>query len=220
MIPWLAVIGIGEDGLDGLSPAARALVEQAEVLVGGQRHLTMIPDSVGAAERLVWGTPFPNGVARVLERRGRRTCVLASGDPMWFGIGSVLARNLPAEDMLIVPQAGAFSLAAARLGWAIHECAAVTVHGRPLELINLHLAENAKLLILSEDGRSPARVAELLRQAGYGPSRMVVFERLGGAHERCLEGLAAEWEADCHDLNTIAVECHAGAGTRGLSRLA
>ena len=110
MRPWLAVVGIGDDGMAGLAPAGRALVETAEVLVGGARHLEMAPDT--AAERLFWERPIERTIAAIERRRGRRVTVLASGDPMWHGIGVTLARRFPREEMTILPQASAFSLSA------------------------------------------------------------------------------------------------------------
>jgi precorrin-6Y C5,15-methyltransferase (decarboxylating) len=219
MTAWLSVIGIGDDGLDGLSPAARAIIDTAEVLVGGARHLAMVPP--GAAERFEWQQPFAGSIAAIAKHRGRRLVVLASGDPMWYGAGAVLARHFPREEMTIVPHPGAFSLAAARLGWAIADCALLSLHGRPLDTLRLHLAEGRRALILSEDGATPAAVARLLTDAGWGPSRITVLEHLGGPAEAIGNVTAAEWgERRVADLNTIALECHAAPGARGLSRLA
>lgn len=219
MTAWLTIVGIGDDGLDGLSPAARVLVETAEILVGGDRHLTMAPP--GAAERLPWRQPFAESIAAIAARRGRRVVVLASGDPMWFGAGAVLARHFPRGEMTVVPHPGAFSLAAARLGWAVAECAFISLHGRPLDALRLHLAENRRILILSEDGATPTAVARLLAESGWGPSRLSVFEHLGGRVEACHNGPAQEWgKRKVADLNTIALECHGAPGTQGLPRLA
>lgn len=215
MTPWLSVIGIGEDGLAGVSPAARTLIEGAEVLAGGARHLAMIPP--GAAERLPWPSPFATGVEEILARRGRAVCVLASGDPMWFGIGATLARHVDPAEMTVLPHPGAFSLAAARMLWPLHEAAALTVHGRPIEALALHLRPGARLLVLSEDGRSPSLIADLLRTHGYGDSRMTVFEHLGGAAEARTDAAACDWEAETADLNTVAVLCRAAPGVRVLS---
>jgi precorrin-6B C5,15-methyltransferase / cobalt-precorrin-6B C5,C15-methyltransferase len=219
MKPWLVVIGIGEDGLAALSPAARALVETAETLIGGERHLAMVPSA--AAERLVWQSPLSDTVGMIAARRGRRVVVLASGDPLWYGVGVLLARHFPHDEMTILPQPSAFSLAAARLGWAIADCVTLTLHGRPLDTLRLHLAPDRRLLILSEDGTTPRAIAHLLAELGWGASRLTVFEHLGGAREAMLSEEAQYWGERCTaDLNTIALECHAGANARPLSRLA
>ena len=219
MTAWLTIVGIGDDGLAGLSPAARTIVETAETLVGGVRHLAMVPS--GGAERLPWRQPFADSIAAIAARRGRRVVVLASGDPMWFGAGAVLARHFPLAEVTVLPHPGAFSLAAAWLGWGIAECVTISLHGRVLDTLRLHLAENRRLLILSEDGATPAAVARLLSDSGWGPSRLTVFEHLGGPAEAVQSAIAQEWGArQVADLNTIALECRAAPGVRGLPRLA
>ena len=219
MTPWLAVIGIGDDGVAGLSGAARALLDTAETLVGGARHLAMVPP--GAAERLEWCRPLSETIPLITARRGRPVAVLASGDPMWYGVGGMLARTFPREEMTILPKPGAFSLAAARLGWGLADCALLSVHGRPLDALRLHLAPRRRALILAEDGTTPHKVARLLTELGWGPSPMTVFEHLGGAREAKAEAAAEDWnDRDVTDLNTIALECRPGPVARPLSRLA
>lgn len=219
MTRWLSVIGIGEDGFAGLSPAARALVETAEVLVGGARHLAMAPAS--GAERLSWGRPLDRTISAIAARRGRRVAVLASGDPLWHGVGAVLARRFSRDEMTMLPHPGAFSLAASRLCWPLAECAAITLHARPLDGLRLYLAPGRRVLALSEDGGTPAAVAALLTALGWGPSRLTVLSRLGGPREAVFEGEAQCWGGRrAADLNTIAIECRAGPGARPLPRLA
>ena len=217
MTPWLAIVGLGEDGLEGLTPAARALVESAEVLVGGERHLAMVPEDGRA--RLTWTSPLKLLVEEILERRDQRICVLATGDPMAYGIGVTLAKRLPREEMTIIPAPSAFSLAAARLGWSLAETDQLTLHGRPLALLNAYLQPGARLLILSEDGTTPAQVAGVLRERGYGESIITLLEHMGGPKEMIAEGTAADWgEGRTADLNTLAVHCRAGAEAALLPR--
>lgn len=215
MTPWLSIVGLGEDGLAGLTPAARALVDNAETLVGGERHLALVPSS---RERLTWKTPLSLTVDDIAARRGRRVCVLASGDPMWFGIGVTLARRFAREETTIVPHVGAFTLAASRLGWPIADTACLTVHGRSLDLVAPHLAAGARLLVLSEDGDTPWQIAQWLTKRGWGASRIAVLSRMGGPKESCVDGIARGWNAPrSDDLNTLAIECIAEPGTRALS---
>ena len=219
MKPWLAIVGIGEDGLAGLNAAARTLVDTAEILVGGERHLAMVPS--GGGERLTWQRPFSDTIGAIAARRGRRVVVLASGDPSWYGVGAVLARHFPIGEMTILPHPGAFSLAAARLGWAIADCTVLSLHGRPVDTLRLHLAPHRRLLLLSEDGTTPRAVAHLLTELGWGPTRLTVFEHLGGPREAMLSEEAQHWgERQSADLNTIALECRAGPEARPLSRFA
>ena len=206
MSPWLSVVGIGEDGLEALSPAARALVDDAEVLIGGERHLAMLPDD--GRERLAWPSPLAALVDEIAGRKGQRVCVLATGDPQCFGIGVTLAKRIPLPEMTIVPAPSAFSLACARLGWPLAEVETVTLHGRPLALLHPFVQPGARLLILSENATTPGAVAGLLRDRGYGGSRLTVLEHLGGVKERLYEATAETWSAkDVADLNTLAVEC-------------
>ena len=219
MKPWLSVIGIGEDGLSGLPPAARTLIETAEVLVGGARHLGMVPNR--GAERIPWERPLSLTIDTIAARRGTRVAVLASGDPMWYGIGVILSRRFPREEMTIVPQSSAFSLAAARLGWPLADCAAITLHGRLLDSLRLHLAPRQRLLILSENGGTPGAVAQLLTELGWGPSRLTVLAHLGGSRETTVAGEAHSWgDRPVPDLNTIAIACIPGPGARPLSQRA
>jgi precorrin-6Y C5,15-methyltransferase (decarboxylating) len=214
--PWLAVIGIGEDGITGLSPAARTLVETAEAVFGGARHLAMLPP--GSAERHEWCRPLDATLPKIAALRGRRVVVLASGDPMQFGVGAVLARHFPVGEMTVVPRPSAFSLAAARLGWSLAECGQLSLHARPLDNLRLHLAPGRRLLILSQGGGTPVAVGRLLTALGWGPSRLIVLEHLGGAGERMVEAAAQDWgERTVAPLNTIALECRAGPRAQPLS---
>jgi precorrin-6B C5,15-methyltransferase / cobalt-precorrin-6B C5,C15-methyltransferase len=209
---WLSIVGIGEDGLDGVSAAGRRLIEGADLLAGGERHLALIPDD--RRERLPWPTPFSAGIDQLLKQRGRRVCVLASGDPMSYGIGATLARRIPPDEMIVVPAPGAFDLACARMGWARAEVETLTLHGRPLALLHAYLQPGARLLILSENGETPAAVAGLLARRGYGQSRITVLEHMGGPLER-----RRDWpDSAIADLNTIAVECIADPGAPLLPR--
>ena len=218
MSPWLTVIGIGEDGFKGLGRNARHAVLRAARIIGGQRQLDLLPACV-RGERQLWPSPF--SLAPLLARRGEPVCVLASGDPMFYGVGASLARQVPAEEMLILPAPSSVSLAAARLGWALQDVMTLSVVARPLAALNAHLASGVRLLVLSNDGQSPAAIAALLAESGFGPSRLSVFEHLGGAAERRVDGVAHAWlHAAVADLNLVAIDCLADADAPRLSRLA
>ena len=218
MSPWLTVIGIGEDGFKGLGRNARHAVLRAARIIGGQRQLDLLPVCV-RGERQLWPSPF--SLAPLLARRGEPVCVLASGDPMFYGVGASLARQVPAEEMLILPAPSSVSLAAARLGWALQDVMTLSVVARPLAALNAHLASGVRLLVLSNDGHSPAAIAALLVESGFGPSRLSVFEHLGGAAERRVDGVAHAWpHAAVADLNLVAIDCLADADAPSLSRLA
>jgi precorrin-6Y C5,15-methyltransferase (decarboxylating) len=214
MTAWLTVVGIGEDGYAGLGKAARRALLEARLIVGAARQLALLPACIGAP-REPWPSPFE--LAPLLARRGEPVCVLASGDPMFHGVGASLARQLPAEELVVLPAPSCCSLAAARLGWPLQELDVVSLVARPLAALNARVQDGARLLLLSEGGHSPADVAALLRERGFGASRLSVLEHLGGERERRIDGLAAAWSADeVAALNLIAVECVAGDGVRGL----
>ncbi|CAE6722440.1 Precorrin-6Y C(5,15)-methyltransferase [decarboxylating] [Paraburkholderia domus] len=220
MPAWLTVVGIGEDGFAGLGRAARRALLEASVVYGGERHLAMLPARL-AARRAAWPKPFD--LAPLLaERNGAvesagAVCVLASGDPMLFGVGATLARQLPAGELRVLPAPSSLSLAAARLGWPLQDVATVSLVGRPLPTLNAHLHDGARVFVLSADGRTPAALAELLNARGFGATRMTVLEHLGGESERCIDGRADQWSAgDVAALNLIALECRA---TEGAPRL-
>ncbi|MFK8331152.1 precorrin-6y C5,15-methyltransferase (decarboxylating) subunit CbiE [Pseudomonas sp. BJa5] len=218
MSPWLTVIGIGEDGYSGLGKHARRALLGASRVFGGQRQLDLLPRCIGA-ERLLWPSPF--SLAPLLALRGEPVCVLASGDPMFFGVGASLARQLDADEMSVLPMPSSCTLAAARLGWPLQEVATLSVVARPLATLNAHLYSGVRLLVLSNDGSSPAAIAALLHERGFGPSRLQVFEHLGGTNERCLRGTAADWpHGRTADLNLVAIECLAAADAPRLSPLA
>ncbi len=217
MSAWITVIGIGEDGLEGLNAARMAEIKAAEVLFGGDRHHGKVENST--AECLDWGNGFRNALVEIEKRRGKNIVVLASGDPMNYGVGSVLARTFGESAVIIHPAPGAFSLAAARMGWSIPDVECLTVHGRPLETLNRYMLPGARLLALTQGGETPDEAAKLLTDKGYGASRISVLEHLGGAKENRLDGEAATWHhGETAHLNTLAIECIAGPGAVLLSR--
>ncbi|MFJ4194076.1 precorrin-6y C5,15-methyltransferase (decarboxylating) subunit CbiE [Pseudomonas sp. NPDC089534] len=218
MTPWLTVVGIGEDGFKGLGKNARRALMDASRIVGGPRQLDLLPVCI-RGERQQWPSPF--SLTPVLERRGEAVCVLASGDPMFYGVGASLARQVPGDEMSVLPAPSSCSLAAARLGWPLQDVVTLSLVARPLAALNALLSNGVRLLLLSNDAQSPAAVAALLRERGFGPSRLTVLEHLGGNAERRIDGTADDWNAPAvADLNVIALECLADTGAPRLSRLA
>jgi precorrin-6B C5,15-methyltransferase / cobalt-precorrin-6B C5,C15-methyltransferase len=204
--PWLSVVGIGDAGLPSLSATARAIVENGEILVGGERHLAMVPAHKG--ERLRWRAPLEATLDALESLRGRRVVVLASGDPMCFGVGELLVRRFELSELRVLPAPSAFSLVCARLGWSLTGVACLSAHSRPLVGVRRHLAPGARLVVLSRDGSTADAIAGMLAEGGFGPSRMWVFEHLDGPAERRSEGMAAAWPAtQFAALNTVAIEC-------------
>ncbi len=219
MSAWLTVIGIGEDGWHGLSRAARRALLEAHAVHGGDRHLALLPARI-AARRVPWPRPFSiDGVLadRAAGMQGaQRVCVLASGDPMCFGIGATLAREIAGDEMRVIPVPSSVSLAAARLHWVLQDLVCVSLVGRPVASMLASVFRGARLVVLSADGTTPATVAALLTAHGFGPSRMTVFAHLGGDAERRIDERADDWrEPAVAALNLIAIECRTHAGHAG-----
>jgi precorrin-6B C5,15-methyltransferase / cobalt-precorrin-6B C5,C15-methyltransferase len=216
---WLGLVGIGEDGLDGLTPAARRLVAQASFVVGGKRHLALAGPL--KAEAMIWPSPIENALDAIEAHRGRAVCVLASGDPFFFGVGAMLMRRFTADEMTSIPAPSAFALAASRLGWSQQDCALLTLHGRPLEAIIPHLQPDARILALSWDDATPAKLAALLTKRGMGRSRLTICEAMGGLSERIRTTEAQDFVLDnVAALNTIALEVVSERGARVMVRTA
>ena len=180
---WLSIVGIGEDGVEGLSAAARELIGGADIVFGGRRHLALAAPLIRGAAR-AWPSPFDGAADEVSRHRGRQVCVLASGDPFHYGVGAVLARHIDPRDMIVLPAPSAFSLAAARLGWSLPDTVLLSLHGRSLDLIRPHLQPGVRILVLTSGGDGPAALAQVLAQSGFGQSRLTVLEALGGPRER------------------------------------
>jgi precorrin-6Y C5,15-methyltransferase (decarboxylating) len=217
---WLSIVGIGEDGWGGLNDEAKRAVASAELVYGGARHLALVPTAGSSATRIPWPSPMTPAVQQILtEYRGKkRVTVLASGDPMLHGVGVPLIRDLVATEFRVIPQVSAFSLACARLGWPMAETILMTLVNRPLEQLLRHLSPDQRLVIFSEDGSTPATVARLLTESGYGSSKIDVFENLGGSSERNIRQLAACWlNKQCGKLNLMAVLCVPDTTARPLS---
>lgn len=218
MAPWLTVVGIGEDGFNGLGKQARRALLGASRIFGSPRQLALLPRCV-VGERLSWPTPF--SLAPVLAQRGEPICVLASGDPMFYGVGASLARQVPTSEMRVLSMPSSCALAAARLGWPLQDVQVVSVVARPLAALNAQLHSGARLLVLSNDGDSPAAIAAQLCERGFGPSRLRVFEHLGGTEERERAGNAQDWpHAQVAALNLVAIECLAAPNAPRLARVA
>ena len=215
--PWLHVVGIGEDGLDGLTPATRAVVEAAEVILGGDRHHDLSGNIT--AERLSWPSPFNAMIETIQGLKGRRAVILVTGDPLWFSVGARIGRAIPASEIVYHPQLSAFQLAAARMGWSMPDVETLTVHGRPVEQMIAFIQPDQRLLILTTGSDTPGKIARFLSERGFGQSRMTVLAAMGGEREQRFDGTAESWAHEVPEFNTLAVECIAAPGAALLPRV-
>lgn len=215
--PWLHIVGIGEDGMDGLLPATRAVVEAAEVIVGGDRHHKL--SEAVTAERVAWPSPFDALIDLLMSYKGRRVVVLATGDPLWFSVGARIGRAIDPAQITYHPQVSAFQLASARMGWSVADVETLTVHGRPVEQMIAFIQPQARLLILTTGAETPAKIAAFLTERGFGKSKMTVLAAMGGQDEARFDGVAESWAHEVPAFNTLAVECVAAPDAALLPRV-
>jgi len=207
---WLTIVGIGEDGMDGLCAASRAALAAAELVVGSPRHLALLPALTCPV--IEWPAPFAQGVAALLKHRGQRVVMLASGDPFWFGGGATVTRDLARDEWIAHPAPSTFSLAAARLGWSLQETVCLGLHAAPLDRLRPHLAPGRRALVLVRDGHAVRALAQYLARLGFGPSPLHVLEALGGPRERVRKVAAQALDfADIAHPVAVGIDC-AGAG--------
>lgn len=208
MNPWLTILGIGDRGI--LTSIDRTLLTQATLIVGGDRHLKLLRQTYPTltAPILQWSSPLQDSITQLLTHRYRPVCILASGDPLCYGIASTLLKQIPFEEMQIIPHLSAFTLASARLGWSYPEIETLSLCGRDVDLLRALLYPNAKILLLSADRTTPHAVAKLLTQCGYGETLITLLEHLDGPTERQFSQRADQWtHPDCAQLNTLALHC-------------
>ncbi|WP_417863032.1 precorrin-6y C5,15-methyltransferase (decarboxylating) subunit CbiE [Vreelandella venusta] len=180
--PWLTLLGWGEGGTQGLTAASRQALESAEVVFGARRHLRLLPPL--NAEVIEWPVPFADGIAKLLNQRGRRVVMLVSNDPFWFGAGTTLAQHLCANEWQALPASSTFSLAAARLGLPLERCTCLGLHAKPLTRVRPYLHAGRRLLVLVKDGAAVTELAALVTSLGFGDTQLTLLESLGGDNER------------------------------------
>lgn len=207
----VVVVGIGAGGWPGLTGPARSALTGAEVVFGSSRQLDLLPETI-TARRVRWPSPLVPALPGLFEaERGRRVCVLASGDPMFHGIGVTLARVLGPTSITVLPHPSSVSLAAARMGWDLAGTEVVSLVTAPVQTLNRLINPGRRILVLSAGAHTPAEVAALLVQRGYGSASLTVLEQLDGPGERVVVGTAQSWSVpDSDPLNLVAVECHDG----------
>jgi precorrin-6B C5,15-methyltransferase / cobalt-precorrin-6B C5,C15-methyltransferase len=204
----ITVVGIGADGWASLSEHARAAVLEADLLVGGERQLDLLPPEAGG-ERRAWPKNLVTLVDELptLVATGRSVAVLASGDPLLHGVGATILRRLGDEGVRVLPAVSSFALACARLRWPEADVELVSATSRVAEVVAPALAPGRRLVVLGFGPRSAAEVARVARERGFGASRLVVLEELGGEQERVVEATAAGWgDADAAALHLVALE--------------
>ncbi len=217
MSAWLTIIGVGDDGVDGLATGPRALIGAADIIVGSRRILER--EELGNTETHIWSSPIADMLTQIDSWKGKNVVILATGDPMFFGVGATIARHIPPGEMTVIPAPSAFSLAAARLKWPLQDVETISLHGRPVSLIQRFLQPGMKVLALTAGGETVQEAAALLCAHGFGESRLTVLEHMAGPYERIVKLTAEECGSqNFADLNTLAIECIAGVDAKVLPR--
>jgi precorrin-6B C5,15-methyltransferase / cobalt-precorrin-6B C5,C15-methyltransferase len=219
MKKWLTIIGMGEDGFEGLSASARLALENAKHVVGSKRLLGFL--ATCRAQMHEWPQPFSAVVQQIKPLRGEETVILATGDPMNFGAARKILEFIAIEEVTIIPHISAFSLAAARKGWSLPDCDCFTIHGRPAANLEMFIQPEARLIVLTQDSTSIAECVRRLVARGFENSIMTVLENLGGAGETIATFKANEMPPRAwSDLNTLAIHCIASPHAKLWSRVA
>ncbi len=211
----ITVVGIGEAGLADLGADARAAIDGADVIYGGKRHVSML-DVDPSVTTIAWSKNLDADIADLAARAMTAdVAVLASGDPMMHGIGVKIVAALGTRKVRVIPAPSSFSLAAARMGWSLSDpmVKTLSIHALPLHGLIRDLQAHVQLLVLSRDGKSPAEVAALLTEHGFGDSEITVWERMGGDQEVNTSFKASDGSTAAFDnLNTLAIRCLGGPG--------
>jgi precorrin-6B C5,15-methyltransferase / cobalt-precorrin-6B C5,C15-methyltransferase len=215
---WLTIIGMGEDGFEGLSVSARHAIASAHNIVGSSRLLALLPKSSAMLHE--WPQPFSHVVEQIKPLRGQQTVILATGDPLNYGAARKLMEFLPFEEMTIIPHLSAFSLAASRVGWSLPDCDCFTIHGRPAAHLEAFIQPHARLLVLTQDAGSIAECARRLVARGFEKSELTVLENMGGAGETLTQFTASQVPSRAwSNLNTLAIHCIPSADAKIWSRV-
>jgi precorrin-6B C5,15-methyltransferase / cobalt-precorrin-6B C5,C15-methyltransferase len=219
MTPWLTIVGIGEDGWEGLSAKAQDVIHAAHHIIGSTRTLAMLPASNAIQHQ--WPQPFSAVVEQLKPLSGEATVILATGDPMNFGVARKILTFIPKSEVTIISHLSAFSLAAAKMGWSLPDCDCFTIHGRPAANLETYIQPDARLLILTEDETSIAEICRRINVRGFETSEVTVLENLSGSKERITSFPAnANPNLEWSPLNSVAVHCKASAGAKLWSRVA
>jgi precorrin-6B C5,15-methyltransferase / cobalt-precorrin-6B C5,C15-methyltransferase len=201
----IIIVGVGADGMPGLSETSRRELQRAKVIYGSKRQLDLLDDTV-AATRREWPSPMLPALETLLGGHTDDIHLVASGDPLLHGIGSTLIRLFGAGRVRVLPHVSAVTLACARMGWTVQDTEVISlVTATPQTAVR----RGGRAIVLSSDRATPKSLAVLLNAYGRGDSEFSVLEQLGGPRERRRDGTARDWAGDppvdIDDLNVIAV---------------
>ena len=211
MKPWLSVVGIGANGFHRITrdkPKVNRTVRSHRR--GTERHLELLQIQMPQCQQecISLSNSFSKKLAQLLSRRGTKTCVIASGDPMFYGIGSTLCKHLDSAEINVIPNSSAFSLACSKLNWPMQDIVLMSMHARPVEVLNAHLHPAARILALTSGTGTISQVVKLLKDRGFGDSRITALCEMGSNTEKLIRKKASDWaDQVVPHLYTLAIEC-------------
>lgn len=206
--PWLHIIGLGESGTDSLLPLAKTALESAALILGDTRHLNAVKSiAPKTAEHISWPSPFDSMLEKILNYRGKPVVILTTGDPLWYSVGALFAKNIKPSEIIFYPQTSAFQWAAARMAWPLANTETLSLHGRPLQNLIPFIQPNQRLLILTDKNSTPQKIAALLKVRGFGNSQLTALSHLGAKNEKHFHGTAKNWQHKVPPFHTIALKC-------------
>lgn len=208
----LTIIGVGEAGVSALGAQAKASIRAGQLIIAAPRFHDGVMAVKPGATIENWPSPFSDIYDLIAARHGQNIVVLATGDPMWFGAGASLIAHFGAEECEVMPGVSGFQMAAARMGWPLSGCETLTVHGRPVNALIPRLYPRGRLLVIGQDETTPAKIAALLCEHGYGQSQMSVLASVGGDQEQRFDITAnAVGDQIFPPFHIIAIACPANA---------
>ncbi|MEO5804979.1 precorrin-6y C5,15-methyltransferase (decarboxylating) subunit CbiE [Devosia sp.] len=211
MSKWLDIIGLGEGGLEAIAPATLALLADAKTVVGAERLLALLTstEAPGTSANLTpWQSPLDAMLAQIDALRGTSTVILATGDPLWFGIGATLAKRYASDEIAVHPYPSAFQLAAARMRWPLQHVSTVSLHGRAVENLHPYILPGNRILALTSDKSTAVAAADILVDRGYGQSLMTALGNLGAPNEHIVSSEAENFDTQfIGDFYVLAIDC-------------
>ncbi|MEO9330109.1 precorrin-6y C5,15-methyltransferase (decarboxylating) subunit CbiE [Gordonia aurantiaca] len=221
------VVGIGADGWRGLGDHARDELRGARVIFGAARQLALLDEAAAelAGDRIAWRSPMSEHLAAVLAGTDADAAstgtvhILASGDPMFHGVGASIVSRVGADRVRVIPAVSSAGHACARLGWDLATTRVVSAVTADPEIVLTETTDGARVLVLSRDQNTPAAIAKILVDNGFGDSTVTVLEQLGGPGERVYSSPAHTWSYPEPDpLNIVAIDCAGPRSSRAPGR--
>ena len=186
----------------------KTALAESSLIVAAPRFHAALAAMLGASDHVIgFPSPLADLYPKLEAHKGQKIIILATGDPLWFGIGASLINRFGADACLVIPHVSGLQMAAARMGWPIASCKILTIHGRAIDQILPSCQRRARLLVIAENGQSAPQVAQLLTEQGYGDADISALAHLGGDGEASFHAKAADWQHQVPDFHILAISC-------------